>query len=151
MCMSAALQVVALAVALIAPFTSRAENIDAYIVTDYMFALDIYFPVASAQVSAINATKINQRLAEAYYFAPKVKEWCALAVGYIEHPELNNNCRRRGLALRRAIAAKEVLVLAGLSDVNVQTEVPALSDLLYPAGDRRNRRTEVEIFPCLKQ
>lgn len=150
--MSAALQVVALAVALIAPFTSRAENIDAYIVTDYMFALDIYFPVASAQVSAINATKINQRLAEAYYAAPKVKEWCALAVGYVEHPEsTNSSSRRRGLALRRATAAKEVLVLAGLSDINVQTEVSASFDLLYPSGDPKNRRTEVEIFPCLMQ
>lgn len=130
--------------------TSAPPVLASPVVVDYQYGLDVYYSANSARLPATQETKIYERLTQARLDAPKVKERCALVAGYSESQEGNNNVRQV-LAVKRATSVKRLLLTAGIAEASVHIETSISHDMLYPAGDARNRRAEIEIFPCWKQ
>lgn len=148
--MQSTLQTIVLAGALGTFTVAWAEPIAPPVIDEYRYGLDVYYSTNCARLPVTQATKINERLTQARLNVPKVNEWCALIAGYSDSQEGTNNVRRI-LAVKRATAVQRVLLIAGIAEASLHIETSISQDMLYPAGDARNRRAEVEIFACWKQ
>ena len=112
----------------------------------YPFDIDVFFGFGRSDVEPSQVRNLVAKLKRPTDAARNIS-WCALVLGYADRTEGNASATAE-LAGRRVTSVKNIILTTWLHGPQLPTEAVGTRNTMFPLGDTRNARVEVEILPC---
>ena len=114
----------------------------------FLYDADVFFARQSFEIASADVQGIRHVLEKPRADDPTT-DWCVMLRGYGDSGEEASNAYA-DLGARRSRAVRHLLIDYGLDESKIRSLPGDIRYPIYPTGDPRSSRVEIEQFPCFR-